>query len=420
MITGRVALMGSGELTGTMVEIHKELLGKYGPRGKAVFLDTPAGFQLNVDLISQRAREYFIRHVGHEMEVASFKCAETVTPREAENAYRALGEADFVLIGPGSPTYAVRQLMNTPIPSLLGAMVTRGGCLVAASAAALTMGSHTLPVYEIYKVGATPHWVEGLNLLKPLGLDLVVIPHWNNAEGGNHDTRFCYMGEPRFRVLEGMLPEGATVLGLDEHTACIFDFSAHTIAVEGIGRITIRRRGRERLIANGDRVPFEYLRLADGPETAGAAALLSPFDHGDVADRKGLFWGRARQTEASFYRAVEERDWVRATSLMLEMDRLLWQAQHDGESQEYISQAREVFREMLVHAGDQFAKIASAPAGSLERIVLELLALREDFRRSRKWEDADEIRRCLQRAGIVVEDTAKGPQWRMARHERGG
>ena len=29
------------------------------------------------------------------------------------------------------------------------------------------------------------------------GLDAVVIPHFDNAEGGNHDTRFCYLGERR-------------------------------------------------------------------------------------------------------------------------------------------------------------------------------------------------------------------------------
>ena len=42
--------------------------------------------------------------------------------------------------------------------------------------------------------------------------DLVVIPHWNNAEDGTHDTRFCFMGEPRFRRLESLIPEEVPVL----------------------------------------------------------------------------------------------------------------------------------------------------------------------------------------------------------------
>ena len=35
-------------------------------------------------------------------------------------------------------------------------------CVLFASAAALTLGSHTMPVYEIYKAGIDPHWVPGL------------------------------------------------------------------------------------------------------------------------------------------------------------------------------------------------------------------------------------------------------------------
>ena len=56
---GTIVLMGSGELTATMVEVHKEQLDRCGASSKAVFLDAPAGFQLNVDQISRRAIDYF-------------------------------------------------------------------------------------------------------------------------------------------------------------------------------------------------------------------------------------------------------------------------------------------------------------------------------------------------------------------------
>ena len=138
---GVIALMGSGELTATMVEVHKELVGR-GRCGspRAVFLDTPAGFQLNVDQLSERAVEYFRTHVQQTMSVASFKSTETTTPYEAEQAFHTLRQADYVLIGPGSPSYAVRHWRQTPIPDILAKRVEEGGCLVAASAAALTVG----------------------------------------------------------------------------------------------------------------------------------------------------------------------------------------------------------------------------------------------------------------------------------------
>ena len=89
-----------------------------------------------------------------------------------------------------------------PIPPALAGLLRNGGILTMASAAALTLGSVTIPVYEIYKVGEEPRWLEGLDLLgAATGLRAAVVPHYDNAEGGNHDTRFCYMGERRLRIL---------------------------------------------------------------------------------------------------------------------------------------------------------------------------------------------------------------------------
>ena len=49
---GMIALMRSGELTATMVEVHKEILDGLGEDPRAVFLGTPAGFQINCDELS--------------------------------------------------------------------------------------------------------------------------------------------------------------------------------------------------------------------------------------------------------------------------------------------------------------------------------------------------------------------------------
>ena len=116
---GIIVLMGSGELTSTMVEVHKDLLGRLGPAARAVFLDTPAGFQLNADLLSQKAVDYFKTHVHRELDVASLKTYDGGRTYGAEKAFQTLRAADFVLIGPGSPTYAVRQWSQSPVPDIL-------------------------------------------------------------------------------------------------------------------------------------------------------------------------------------------------------------------------------------------------------------------------------------------------------------
>src|SRR5438309_571210 len=77
------------------------------------------------------------------------------------------------------------------------------------------------------------------------------IPHYNTAEGGTHDTRYCYMGERRLRMLEEMLPDDVSVLGVDEHTACIFDLDAGEMAIRGRGAVTWRHRGASRRVESG-------------------------------------------------------------------------------------------------------------------------------------------------------------------------
>ncbi len=410
---GIIALMGSGELTATMVEVHKELLAHGAVSPQAVFLDTPAGFQLNVDQLSERAVDYFRSHVRQDLSVASFKSSEFATPYEAEQAFQRLRQADYVLIGPGSPTYALRQWRQSPIPDILIDRIETGGCLVAASAAALTVGRFTLPVYEIYKVGQDIHWVEGMDILEHFGFNLVVVPHWNNAEGGNHDTRFCYMGAPRFKQLEALLPEDTGIFGLDEHTACLIDFEKQEAEIRGIGSATLRLRDAEIRFEKGDRFPIEVLRGGevekDWQQVAAEEASIS-----SVSKTKGSsFWEKVHAVEATFREGLENHEPRETTNALLELDRMIWAAQEDLENSEYISQARDILRELIVALGTKLEISPRDRQECLAPLVQELLDLREAFRGAKQWKDADAIRETLTRASIVVEDTKEGPIWRF-------
>src|SRR5262245_22157068 len=161
---GLLCIMGSGETAPTMVKPHRAIFDRVGRR-PAVLLDTPFGFQSNADDIAQRAVSYFATSVGRRVEVVSWR---TSPPPglERERALAGLREAGWVFAGPGSPTYALRHWRDTPVPAALADVLSRGGVVVFASAAALTLGSHTVPVYEIYKAGLDPHWVPGLNLVE--------------------------------------------------------------------------------------------------------------------------------------------------------------------------------------------------------------------------------------------------------------
>ena len=238
----------------------------------AAILDTPYGFQENADVLSARTAEFFATSVGNPVEVVSFRSRDVdeVTRSTAVARIRA---ARYLMAGPGSPSYALRQWAGGPIPDALAEKVAGGGVLTMASAAALTLGVVTLPVYEIYKVGEAPHWLEGLDLLgAATGLRAAVVPHYDNAEGGNHDTRFCYMGERRLRILEAMLPEGAFVLGVDSHTALLLDLDAGVASVVGLGGVTVRVDGRSTRFPTGSEVAIGALGEAAGGLAAGRSA----------------------------------------------------------------------------------------------------------------------------------------------------
>jgi cyanophycinase-like exopeptidase len=410
---GIIALMGSGELTATMVEVHKELLAGLAGPPQAIFLDTPAGFQLNVDQLSERATEYFRQHVQQDMSIVSYKSKESCTQLEAEQAFHALRKANFFLVGPGSPSYAVRQWQETPIPEILTTQVEDGGCLVAASAAALTVGRFTLPVYEIYKVGEVLHWVEGMNILQHFGFNLVVIPHWNNAEGGTHDTRFCFMGESRFEKLQSLLPEDVSIFGLDEHTACLLDLDKNEAVIKGLGTVTLRRRGGEIVFAKGDRFSLDILRGEDPDKDWQPVEREQTVSETDQERTGESFWDHIHAIETAFRAGLQQDDTKKTTNALLELDRTIWKATQELEHEEFISQAREVLRDLIVLLGMRLEASPKDGTDCLAPLVEELLKLREKFRENQQWQEADAIRNSLERADIMVEDTEEGVRWRL-------
>ena len=409
---GTIALMGSGETTSTMVEVHKSLMAGH-PSPRAVFIDTPAGFEPNVNQISERVVNYFKAQVGQPMSVASYTNVDTISPFESEQALQILRESTFILIGPGSPTYAVRQWRQTKIPDILKNRVSHGACLVAASAAALTMGRFTLPVYEIYRVGQELHWVEGIDILGRFGLPIVVVPHWNNAEGGTHDTRFCYMGGKRFQKLESLLPDDVSILGIDEHTVCIIDLDKEEFLIKGIGQVTLRHQETETVFRNDQRFPLQLLREKKLTDTKIQKDSGQPAEEHLSDVREDSFWEQVNSVEAEFQQGLETHISKQAVNALLELDRLIWKAQQDFENPELISQARELLRELIVALGIKQEASPRNRAECLAPLVEDLLNLRAWYRRDKQYSAADKIRDSLKRVGIVVEDTENGTEWRI-------
>lgn len=405
-----LVVMGSGETAPTMVKVHRAVFERTG-EGPAVLLDTPYGFQTNADELTRRSRAYFADSVGRQVDAVSWP-RDPGPGAERERALAQLRAARWVFAGPGSPTYALRHWRDTPLPDTVAATLDGSGTVVFASAAALTLGAFTVPVYEIYKAGEPPHWAPGLDLVAAVtGLPAVVIPHYNNAEGGTHDTRYCYLGEQRLSLLEGELPAESFVLGVDEHTACVFDLDARTAEVLGTGVVTVRRHGRSQTFPSGATVGFDDLLAAATGEAPAAAD--EPQQQHAPADAAPIHLNHvAEAAEERFRAGLDCGDADGAVAAILGLDEILeeWSADPSNE-RDY---GRSVLRGMVLELGERARSGLADPRQVVAPYVDALLELRDQARERRDFDTADLIRDRLVSGGVEVQDTPDGPRWAPA------
>ena len=423
-----LAIMGSGETAPTMVTPHREIVARLGePTPRAVLLDTPYGFQENASEITERAVEYFAHRVQLTIEAAGI--LGPLAPDHGHHAPLAeaaalsrLRTAGFVFAGPGSPSYALSVWRSSPVPEALATKLTDGGAVVFSSAAALTLGRFSVPVYEIYKVGHPMHWLDGLDLMRAAGFEgsCVVIPHYDNAEGGTHDTRFCYLGERRLAAMEAMLPDDAWVLGIDEHTVLMADLDAQTVTVSGRGGLTVRRRGRSQVFPSGSKLGLASLLAAargeaDTPphaaEHAPAAAAASPANDSGQASKRSPLLSEVARLEQAFEAAIAGRRASEAAEAILSLDRIIAEWSADTLQTDDPDRARAVLYSLVQRLGEAAAGGLRDPRELLAPLVESLITLRGELRAVKAWELADRVRDRLIAARIELRDTPGGTVW---------
>jgi cyanophycinase-like exopeptidase len=407
MASSLLVIMGSGELAPTMAKLHREAATRVGARS-GVIVATPYAFQENAQELSERSVQYLKESASLEMRVVGLRAVLDA----AEVA--AIAEAPYVFAGPGSPTYARRKLCESPFVEVVAEALQQGGrCAVFSSAAAITLGTRTLPVYEIYKVGLDPYWEPGLNLLEKLfGIKVVVVPHFDNKEGGTHDTRFCYMGERRLRVLESQL-EDEVILGIDEHTAAVIDVSEGVVEVWGKGGLHLRKAGVTHTVPAGAKIGVS--EIATAPESATAAQVPSPRPPAEgspqaptqlAAERKAI----SEQIEASLAR----RDAAGLADSLLKLEGLIHAWRADPTQSDDVDLAR-----VDMHRGILALAEITEGALRLEREVMgplveRILKLRAELRAKGEYGMADRLREALLASGIEVRDRAEGlSEWHL-------
>ena len=270
MPLGQIAFLGSGETSLAGGRIFETLARSLPQPLKVAILETPAGFELNSDQVAGRVAEFMrnrLQNYKPQIDVIPARKRGTDFSPDDPEILKPLLTADMIFMGPGSPTYGVRQLRDSLAWHIVCARHRLGATLVFASAATISVGAWALPVYEVFKVGEDVHKVPGLNLFTDFGLTLSFIPHWNNAEGGvDLDTSRCFVGLDRFNEWCNSLPPENTTLGLDEHTGIIFDFQSGKCQVLGVSSVSLVRECDPEIYAAGASFPLSELGAMHIPE----------------------------------------------------------------------------------------------------------------------------------------------------------
>ena len=415
-----LTIMGSGETAPTMVSTHRSLTSRLPSPAKTVLLDTPYGFQENAPELARRAVDYFKTSVNVDITVAGLvRLSDTHLPADpvvVERGLRAVADANYIFAGPGSPTYALRQWSGSPIARILTDKINHGGIITFASAAALTLGKATVPVYEIYKVGQDVERLDGLDILSAIGINAAVIPHYDNAEGANHDTRFCYLGETRLRLFETMLDEDTWVLGVDEHTGLVIDIDAETATVVGNGTVTIRLRETSHVHPSGSVIPLATLRhpwsqTDDSALLSTQNVVVEPDEM--VATETGSLAEELRVRETEFAEALARRDADSAVRACLALEQAMHDWSADTLQSDVMDRARETLRSMISQLGDAAVSGVKNPRDVVAPYVEAMLTVRATVRAEKRYDLSDVLRDAFVDIGIEVRDTAEGVEWNL-------
>ena len=418
-MTKKIVLLGSGETAPTMVKVHRSIFAELGSPHNAVMLDTPFGFQANAEEIAAKAADYFRISINEKIDVASLKNYDTASAFEIERFKDQISSSKYIFAGPGSPTYALRHWKSIDLANLLEKKLSGDFAIVFSSAAVLTLGRYTIPVYEIYKVGEEPQLRDGLNFLEAIGLDVLVIPHYNNQEGGSHDTRYCYMGEDRLPILESQMEPSTAILGIDEHTGVVIDLENDQVTIVGIGTVTIRRSGRSSSYMSGEAFTLGKFRsLLAGEKTGEVDDRFAQTQViQEVADGEDLSVTPLRKAlidfETEFEAAFSTRDASKALDTILKIEDELEQWRADTLQSDDFTYGRSLLRTSIARLGRWLEEGSFDKSSMIGPFVDTLLDLRTTFREERRFSDADLVRDRLIGAGVEVKDHPTGTSWTL-------
>jgi hypothetical protein len=113
---GPVLLFGSGETQPASGKAYERLNRLIGAPPCISILETPAGFQPNSDKVAGEVGDFLKKRLQNyqpRVEIIPARCKTQPFSTNDANLLEPMLRSNWIFMGPGSPTYAIRQLRDS-------------------------------------------------------------------------------------------------------------------------------------------------------------------------------------------------------------------------------------------------------------------------------------------------------------------
>ena len=208
MIPGPIALVGSGEYLDAMNEVDSYLLETLGgvSNARVALLPTASGLEENGPTSWNNLGLSHFKKLGVQ-DIRATLVIDRASASDPEQL-ALLKEANFYYFSGGNPQHTIESLRDTPSWEIIKAAYEKGAVLAGCSAGAMMLSGRTISIRSVMMGGAMD-FVESMGVVP----ELIVFPHFDRMAG--------FLDQTRFQQLLNKVPEGYTVVGIDEETALV-------------------------------------------------------------------------------------------------------------------------------------------------------------------------------------------------------
>ncbi|HLI06012.1 MAG TPA: Type 1 glutamine amidotransferase-like domain-containing protein [Ktedonobacteraceae bacterium] len=205
---GAIALVGSGEYLDVMNTTDAYLLETLGgaDMARVVLLPTASGREANGP---SYWNDLGLRHFT-KLGVKDIRPARIIDAASANDPEQLalLRGADFYYFSGGDPQQIIQSMRGSPAWEIITEAYKQGAVLAGCSAGAMALGGYTISIRQMVQSGHSA-WAGAMGIVP----QLVVFPHF--------DRMANFISNVVFQGLINTLPDGRTIVGVDENTALV-------------------------------------------------------------------------------------------------------------------------------------------------------------------------------------------------------